>query len=801
MSRLTSFSVLILILVVAASANAQVCQDSLWPNGEFCGYDSAVVTSGVEMNHDCVNDFLDLILFSREMGSAGSNLSADLDGNGTVNIADAAMFAARFVPLGFVAPCSPSPAYPDYCAGDLALSLDPSSIVSRGRTTAPGLVTIYVVASGWTNAGAFEYTLNISPNATIISDTSPIGWLQSGAYGTGSYNWDGAAAPVSGTTVVVEHQVMVLDNQPAFIQLIDTSTARTRWAPPTLDARTEFQVRRHIGINGIDPVSDTACPAANNSPTVTITDPAGAISVPYSSANYTLVGTAADSDSPLALVEVRVNNGSWQLANDTAAWFLSVPLIVGENWIQVRAADTGGAYSQTEVVSIERLVQPDLSITQWISPPDTTLQHGCLELTVVLTVRNLSVAPSLATRVGYYLSDDASIDASDYFVDSYPVPAFGGGGSIGITLTLTIPDDGPRGSIYLGAFIDDLDLIDESNEANNTESIELEYEAPAIVSVVDVGNDQGRFVRVNALASSRDVPSATPVLQYEVFRRIDPLPITKTRRPAALVETAQISNPEKLAGWEYVGAVPAHGESEYNMIVPTLADSTPAGIYWSFFFVRAATANPWEFFDSCVDSGYSVDNLPPSVPAALMVAYAAAGNHLTWTANLEDDLRYYRVYRGPAPDFVPSEVNLAEATTTTDWLDTSADPWDHYYKITAVDHAGNESLVATPQHVTGDPDLPSTPTSFALHQCVPNPFNPVTRIEYDLPEDAFVTLAVYAANGHLVKTLVNDAVSRGVREAWWDGTDRTGRLVAAGVYLYRIKAGDYTETKRMVLMK
>ena len=263
----------------------------------------------------------------------------------------------------------------------------------------------------------------------------------------------------------------------------------------------------------------------------------------------------------------------------------------------------------------------------------------------------------------------------------------------------------------------------------------------------------------------------------------------------------QISDLEKMGGWEFVGAVPAHGEAEYNMIAPTLADYTVAGIHWSVFFVRAATADPWLFFDSCVDSGYSVDNLSPSVPTGLVVAYAAAGNELSWVANLEDDFRYYRVYRGPHLDFVPSEANLVEATTITEWLDTVADPWAHHYKITAVDQAGNESLVASPQEVSGALDLPSAPTRYALRQCVPNPFNPLTRIEYDLPEDTFVKLVVYATNGHLVKTLVNDVVPQGVQEAVWDGKDRFGRRVAAGVYFYRIEAGGYSETRRMVLVK
>jgi hypothetical protein len=321
--------------------------------------------------------------------------------------------------------------------------------------------------------------------------------------------------------------------------------------------------------------------------------------------------------------------------------------------------------------------------------------------------------------------------------------------------------------------------------------------------VDDVGHDQGRNVRVNLLASSRDVlGSATPILQYEFFRRIDPLPtkaVTARGGPPPL-GGKQVSDPAKLAGWEFVGAVPAHGHQQYNAVVPTLADSTGAGIHWSVFFVRAATAQPLVFFDSCPDSGYSVDDLPPSVPLGLKVAYAAAGNELEWEENLEEDFRYYRIYRSTDPDFTPGVGNLVEATTATDWLDTVASPWSWHYKITAVDQSGNESAVAVPSEISGTGDTPPTPTRYALRQCAPNPFNPLTVITYDLPEPARVSLRVYATDGRLVATLVGRVMPEGTHEAVWRGRDARGRPVAAGVYFYRLDAGDFTETRRMVLL-
>ena len=147
-----------------------------------------------------------------------------------------------------------------------------------------------------------------------------------------------------------------------------------------------------------------------------------------------------------------------------------------------------------------------------------------------------------------------------------------------------------------------------------------------------------------------------PIVQYEAFRRIDALPLSvpphvwaagelgmsETRDRASVGSTGTIAIP----GWEFVGAVPAHAELEYNMIVPTLADSTvEGGIHYSVFFTRAATTDPGMFYDSPSDSGYSVDNLAPNVPAAFTVAYNAGSNLLTWSESEDEDFRHFRVYR------------------------------------------------------------------------------------------------------------------------------------------------------------
>ena len=98
-------------------------------------------------------------------------------------------------------------------------------------------------------------------------------------------------------------------------------------------------------------------------------------------------------------------------------------------------------------------------------------------------------------------------------------------------------------------------------------------------------------------------------------------------------------------------------------------------------------------------------------------------------------------------------------------------------------------------------ELSQIPKSFKLLQNYPNPFNPVTTISYDLPHESYVTLMIYDITGRLVKTLVNDRQSAGYYTLQWDATNAKGQPVSAGVYFYQIRAVDFVQTRKMVLLK
>ena len=112
-----------------------------------------------------------------------------------------------------------------------------------------------------------------------------------------------------------------------------------------------------------------------------------------------------------------------------------------------------------------------------------------------------------------------------------------------------------------------------------------------------------------------------------------------------------------------------------------------------------------------------------------------------------------------------------------------------------------ESILMPVSMVSISPDAGTLPEKFALYPAYPNPFNPVTTLRYDLPEGALVNITIYDMMGRQVKTLMNDQQTAGHRSLQWNATNNAGSPVSAGIYLYMIQAGEFRQTRKMVLLK
>ncbi len=108
--------------------------------------------------------------------------------------------------------------------------------------------------------------------------------------------------------------------------------------------------------------------------------------------------------------------------------------------------------------------------------------------------------------------------------------------------------------------------------------------------------------------------------------------------------------------------------------------------------------------------------------------------------------------------------------------------------------------VFVPQ-IVGAPDAPAIPLRTALSQNRPNPFNPVTRIQFDLAEAARARITIFDAAGRAVRTLVDANLAPGSYQRIWDGRDDEGRSVGSGVYFYRLEAGAHKESRSMTVLR
>jgi hypothetical protein len=323
---------------------------------------------------------------------------------------------------------------------------------------------------------------------------------------------------------------------------------------------------------------------------------------------------------------------------------------------------------------------------------------------------------------------------------------------------------------------------------------------PALAFVSDVGDDQGRQARLRFLRSSADAPgSGVSITGYEIYRRIDPLPPGFAARPPAAADMAvrpgAAPDATQLVGWDYVTTVPYHGDPEYSVVVPTLADGNANSVFDSAFLIRAATSSGFTYFDSNVENGYSVDNLPPPAPVPFTAALVGGTTQLHWGVNPATDFANFRLYRGSSANFTPAPGNLIAAIRDTGYSDAGAS--GYYYKLSAVDNNGNESaFAALGPAQTLDTGAPPR-FEFALEGARPNPAHRARlAIAFTLPTSERATLELIDVSGRRLAREEVGALGAGPHLVGFDHA----RSLAPGLYMVRLTQGTRVRTIRTVLL-
>ena len=218
---------------------------------------------------------------------------------------------------------------------------------------------------------------------------------------------------------------------------------------------------------------------------------------------------------------------------------------------------------------------------------------------------------------------------------------------------------------------------------------------------------------------------------------------------------------------------------------------------------------------SNVSFEYSVlgKDLPPSAPQNLTIAWYNDHPKLTWDTNGEPDMQTYKIWKYAAgSSMIAATVTHNASNTTHSWIDNSVskpEPWEsqieYSYKVKAIDNSNNESLYSNQVSIlgsggiwkkNGEEENNIDITTYELNSNYPNPFNPTTQISYQIPENSFVNLVVYNSLGQEVTTLVNQTQSVGKYTVQFNASN-----LSSGVYIYKLQAGEFSSTKKMLLMK
>ena len=213
---------------------------------------------------------------------------------------------------------------------------------------------------------------------------------------------------------------------------------------------------------------------------------------------------------------------------------------------------------------------------------------------------------------------------------------------------------------------------------------------------------------------------------------------------------------------------------------------------------------------------YTYQDLAPRVPVNFSATMDSNYIRLQWNKNTEADFSHYNLYRDTTENFTTDSTTFVASIEDTFYLHIRPEGIENlYFKLTAVDSQGNESIPSEELHLalTGTKiDGEYTINDYRLFQNYPNPFNPTTRIGYRLKQRGYVKLYVYDIKGELIQTLVNQYQEGGYYEVEFSGKTEKGSAslaskLASGIYIYQIMVRSennipvFSDINKMIYLK
>jgi hypothetical protein len=346
------------------------------------------------------------------------------------------------------------------------------------------------------------------------------------------------------------------------------------------------------------------------------------------------------------------------------------------------------------------------------------------------------------------------------------------------TLNIT-PEQNWNGSSTITVYATDENYLSDTTSFMLT--VSPVNDAPTIEAIDDVTIDEDGSIDI--VLNSEDVDGDDLIYSfhldnYDVSLGIEEDTLSITATPdfnGDVAITMFVSDTELMDSTSFTVTVNAVNDPplEFGLISPTVVDT---------FQVNTATDETipftWETsFDADSDVSYR-----------LTVTLDYFGNVYTNEyENITDTTTGISAY-----EYAVLMTNLSLPRWNMEYVIEASDE-----EFTIVSEGGEFVLENTSLSIDGG----VVPEVFALHQNYPNPFNPVTSLRYDLPEDGLVNITVYDMMGRIVKTLVNSSQTAGYKSIRWNATNDRNEPVSAGLYLYTIQAGEFRQTRKMVLLK
>jgi len=230
----------------------------------------------------------------------------------------------------------------------------------------------------------------------------------------------------------------------------------------------------------------------------------------------------------------------------------------------------------------------------------------------------------------------------------------------------------------------------------------------------------------------------------------------------------------------------------------------PGATYYYSVKAAATISEARESDFSIYAQGYRTFN-PLETPTGVSASDGLEGLiYIHW--NSVPNANFYKVFRANSIGGTKTELGNWQTQLSIVDVPESPDTLYYYWVKAAIDSSGGrESDFGGPDsgyYIVGTPTpvdsviVPLIPEVFLLSQSYPNPFNAQATIKFALPEASHVNIKIYDLLGRNIETLVDDEMPAGYHQATWNAND-----VSTGIYFYRIQAGDYSETKKMVLLK